>query len=108
MMSDIPIQQSQSPGILWRQKNSLQKLPYAVFHLCCNAEDKKSQGALSQQLCKSEGSLSWSPLSLAPRLAKHHLLTAGTNGISPVTHSMSKPWAALEFYILRKAIHVLN
>lgn len=66
MMSDIPIQQSQSPGILWRKKNSLQKVSYAVFQLSCNAEDKKSQGTLSQQLYKTESPFFWSPLSLAP------------------------------------------
>lgn len=47
MMSDIPIQQSQSPGICWRKKNSLQKVSYAVFQLSCNAENKKNLKELS-------------------------------------------------------------
>lgn len=107
-MSDIPIQQSQSPGILWRKKNSLQKVSYAVFQLSCNAEDKKSQGTLSQQLYKTGSPFSQSPLSLAPCFTKQQLLAASTKGISLATHAMDKPWAALDFCILGKAIHVLN
>lgn len=67
----------------------------------------KCRRTLGQQLCTMRVQSPCCPW-LDLHSTKQQFVAAGIKGISPATHAVSKPQTALEFWILRKATHVLN